>query len=72
MLRSIVAAYSSGVSVKRLLLAIFGTSLATLICVNCSSAVKIEMPFGLSPNGNDFLPSGATISATTKFQLPTS
>src|SRR4249919_546085 len=29
------------------------------------------MPFGVSPNGNDFLPSGATTSATTKFQVPT-
>src|SRR5437868_10995019 len=29
------------------------------------------MPLGVSPNGNDFLPSGAVTSAITKFQLPT-
>src|SRR6185437_13280332 len=29
------------------------------------------MPFGVSPNGNDFLPSGATTSATTRVQAPT-
>src|SRR6186997_1396567 len=29
------------------------------------------MPFGVSPKGNDCLPSGATTSATTKFQVPT-
>ncbi len=29
------------------------------------------MPLGVSPNGNDFLPSGDVTSATTKFQLPT-
>src|ERR1041385_5883947 len=29
------------------------------------------MPFGVSPNGNDFLPSGAVTSATTKFHVPT-
>ena len=38
-------------------------SLATWICANCPSAVKTKMPFGVSPNGNDFLPSGATTSA---------
>src|SRR3954453_2571429 len=29
------------------------------------------MPLGVSPNGKDFLPSGAVTSATTKVQLPT-
>src|ERR1700743_2618615 len=29
------------------------------------------MPLGFSPNGKDFLPSGAVTSATTKSQVPT-
>src|ERR1700733_1546122 len=66
-----ISAYSSGVPVRRLLDAIFGTSPATWICAKWPSAVKIKMPLGVSPNGNDFLPSGAVISATTKFQVPT-
>src|SRR5260370_30419415 len=66
-----ISAYSSGVPVKRLLDAILGTSLATWICAKRPSAVKIKMPLGVSPNGNDFLPSGAVTSATTKFQVPT-
>src|SRR5437588_8179943 len=66
-----ISAYSSGVAVRRLLDAIFGTSLATWICAKRPSAVKIKMPLGVSPNGNDFLPSGAVTSATTKFQVPT-
>src|ERR1700704_5832076 len=65
-----ISAYSSGVPVKRLLDAILGTSLATWICAKRPSAVKIKMPLGVSPNGNDFLPSGAVTSATTKFQVP--
>ena len=67
-----IAAYSSGVPVRRLLEAIFGTSLATWICAKWPSGVKTRMPFGVSPNGNDFLPSGAVTSATTKSQVPTS
>ena len=55
----------------RLLDAILGTSPATWICAKRPSAVKIRMPFGVSPNGNDFLPSGDATSATTKFQVPT-
>src|SRR3979411_817817 len=66
-----ISAYSSGVPVKRLLDAILGTSLATWICAKRPSAVKIRIPLGVSPNGNDFLPSGAVTSATTKFQVPT-
>src|SRR5204863_3445267 len=66
-----IAAYSSDVPVRRLLDAILGTSPATWIWAKRPSAVKIKMPFGVSPNGNDFLPSGAVTSATTKFQLPT-
>jgi hypothetical protein len=66
-----IAAYSSDVPVRRLLDAILGTSPATWIWAKRPSAVKIRMPFGVSPNGNDFLPSGAVTSATTKFQLPT-
>src|SRR6202171_2085208 len=66
-----ISAYSSGVPVKRLLDAILGTSPATWIWAKRPSAVKIKMPLGVSPNGNDFLPSGAVTSATTKFQLPT-
>src|ERR1700694_1097120 len=66
-----ISAYSSGVPVRRLLDAILGTSPATWICAKRPSAVKIKMPLGVSPNGNDFLPSGAVTSATTKFQLPT-
>src|ERR1700686_1002299 len=66
-----ISAYSSGVPVKRLLDAILGTSPATWICAKQPSAVKIKMPLGVSPNGNDFLPSGAVTSATTKFQVPT-
>src|SRR5215218_10070154 len=66
-----IAAYSSGVPVRRLLDAILGTSPATWICAKRPSAVKIMMPLGVSPNGNDFLPSGAVTSATTKFQVPT-
>jgi hypothetical protein len=53
-----IAAYSSAVPVRRLLDAIFGTSPATWICAKRPSAVKIRMPLGVSPNGNDFLPSG--------------
>src|ERR1700730_17613134 len=64
-------AYSSGVPVRRLLDAILGASLATWIWAKRPSAVKIRIPFGVSPNGNDFLPSGAVTSATTKFQVPT-
>src|ERR1700738_1320508 len=70
-LRRMMPAYSSGVPVNRLLDAILGTSAATWIWAKRPSAVKIKMPFGVSPNGNDFLPSGAVTSATTKFQLPT-
>src|SRR4051794_35453419 len=66
-----ISAYSSGVPVRRLLDAIFGTSPATWICAKLPSDVKIKMPLGVSPNGNDFLPSGAVTSATTKFQVPT-
>src|SRR4051794_13807818 len=66
-----IPAYSSGVPVRRLLDAILGASAATWIWAKRPSAVKIRMPFGVSPNGNDFLPSGAVTSATTKFQLPT-
>src|SRR5260370_39145635 len=66
-----IPAYSSGVPVKRLLDAILGTSLATWICAKRPSAVKVRMPLGVSPNGNDFLPSGAVTSATTQFQVPT-
>src|SRR5450755_2318503 len=66
-----IAAYSSGVAVRRLLDAILGTSPATWIWAKRPSAVKIKMPLGVSPNGNDFLPSGDVTSATTKFQLPT-
>src|ERR1700712_4304848 len=66
-----ISAYSSGVPVKRLLDAILGTSAATWIWAKRPSAVKIKMPLGASPNGNDFLPSGAVTSATTKFQVPT-
>src|SRR4030081_4116143 len=66
-----ISAYSSGGPVKRLLDAILGRSPATWICAKRPSAVKIKMPLGVSPNGNDFLPSGAVTSATTKFQLPT-
>src|SRR5438128_12417372 len=66
-----ISAYSSGVPVKRLLDAILDTSPATWICAKWPSAVKIRMPLGVSPNGNDFLPSGAVTSATTKFQVPT-
>src|SRR5216683_3134633 len=66
-----IPAYSSGVPVRRLLDAILGTSPATWIWAKRPSAVKIKMPLGVSPNGNDFLPSGAVTSATTKFQVPT-
>src|SRR3954471_3954463 len=66
-----IPAYSSGVPVRRLLEAILGASAATWIWAKRPSAVKIKMPLGVSPNGNDFLPSGAVTSATTKFQLPT-
>src|SRR5439155_8179884 len=66
-----ISAYSSGVPVKRLLDAILGTSPATWIWAKRPSAEKIKMPLGVSPNGNDFLPSGAVTSATTKFQVPT-
>src|SRR5216683_1886816 len=66
-----IAAYSSGVAVMRLLDAILGTSPATWIWAKRPSGVKIKMPLGVSPNGNDFLPSGAVTSATTKFQVPT-
>src|SRR5258707_13204446 len=66
-----IPAYSSGVPVRRLLDAILGTSPATWICAKRPSAVKIRMPLGVSPNGNDFLPSGEGASATTKFQVPT-
>src|SRR5712671_2889613 len=66
-----IPAYSSGVPVRRLLDAILGTSPAIWIWVKLPSAVKINMPLGVSPNGNDFLPSGAVTSATTKFQVPT-
>src|SRR5882762_8211550 len=66
-----IAAYSSGVAVMRLLEAILGTSPATWIWAKRPSGVKIKMPLGVSPNGNDFLPSGAVTSATTKFQVPT-
>src|ERR1700739_3818133 len=66
-----IAAYSSGVPVKRLLDAILGTSPATWICAKRPSVVKIKIPLGVSPNGNDFLPSGAVTSATTKSQVPT-
>src|SRR5258707_14587579 len=66
-----IAAYSSDVPVRRLLDAILGTSPATWIWAKRPSAVKIKMPLGVSPNGNDFLPSGAVTSATTKFQVPT-
>src|SRR5713226_3255116 len=64
-------AYSSGVAVRRLLDAILGRSPATWIWAKRPSGVKIRMPLGVSPNGNDFLPSGDVTSATTKFQLPT-
>src|SRR3982074_1734213 len=70
-LRRMIPAYSSGVAVMRLLDAILGTSPATWIWAKRPSAVKIKMPLGVSPNGNDFLPSGAVTSAITKFQLPT-
>src|ERR1700730_4802760 len=66
-----IAAYSSGVAVRRLLDAILGTSPVTWIWAKRPSAVKIRMPLGVSPNGNDLLPSGAVTSATTKSQLPT-
>src|ERR1043166_8024764 len=66
-----IAAFSSAVPVSRLPEAIFGTSLATWICAKRPSPVKIRMPFGVSPNGYDFLPSAAVISATTKSQVPT-
>src|SRR5882672_2811143 len=66
-----IPAYSSGVPVRRLLDAILGTSPATWIWAKRPSAVKIKMPLGVSPNGNDFLPSGAVTSATAKFQVPT-
>src|SRR5450432_821220 len=66
-----IAAYSSGVAVRRLLDAILGTSPATWIWAKRPSAVRIRMPLGVSPNGNDFLPSGDVTSAITKFQLPT-
>src|SRR5262245_5516613 len=72
MLRRMIAAYSSAVPVRRLLEAIFGTSLATWICEKCPSGVKMRRPFGVSPNGNDFLPSGAVTSATTNVQVPMS
>src|SRR5882757_242196 len=65
-----IAAYSSDVPVRRLLDAILGTSPATWIWAKRPSAVKIKMPLGVSPNGYDFLPSGAVTSATTKFQVP--
>src|SRR5216684_5794703 len=64
-------AYSSGVAVRRLLDAILGRSPATWIWAKRPSGVKIRMPLGVSPNGNDFLASGDVTSATTKFQLPT-
>src|SRR5262245_56662592 len=67
-----IAAYSSAVPLRRLLEAIRGTSLAMWICAKWPSGVKTRMPFGVSPNGNDFAPSGAVISATTKVQVPTS
>src|ERR1700732_1928657 len=66
-----IPADSSGGPGRRLLDAILGTSPATWICAKWPSAVKIRMPLGVSPNGNDFLPSGAVTSATTKFQVPT-
>src|SRR5690349_13925403 len=67
-----MAAYSSAVPLRRLLDAIFGTSLAIWICEKWPSVVKTRRPFGVSPNGNDFLPSGPVISATTKLQVPMS
>src|SRR5882757_2368721 len=67
-----IAAYSSAVPLRRLLEAIFGTSLAIWICEKWPSGVKTRRPFGVSPNGNDFLPSAAMISATTKVQVPMS
>src|ERR1700730_1410860 len=70
-LRRMIPVYSSGVPVRRLLDAILGTSPATWIWAKRPSGVKIKMPLGVSPNGNDFLPSGAVTSATTKFQVPT-
>src|SRR5258706_9318143 len=70
-LRRMIAAYSSGVPVRRLFEAIFGRSLATWICEKRPLGVKISRPLGVSPNGNDFLPSGALTSATTKSQVPT-
>src|SRR3982074_3985423 len=70
-LRRMMPAYSSGVPVRRLLDAILGTSPATWIWAKRPSGVKIRIPFGVSPNGNDFLPSDAVTSETTKFQVPT-
>src|SRR6202047_5285609 len=66
-----IPADSSGGPGRRLLDAILVASPATWICAKWPSAVKIRMPLGVSPNGNDFLPSGAVTSATTKFQVPT-
>src|SRR3954451_21453814 len=66
-----ILAYSSGLPVRRLLDAILGTSPTTWVWAKRPSAVKIKMPLGVSPNGNDFLPSGAVTSAATKFQVPT-
>src|SRR5438552_14110886 len=66
-----ISPYSSGVPVRRLLEAILGTSPATWIWAKRLSAVKIKMLLGVSPNGNDFLPSDTVTSATTKSQVPT-
>src|ERR1700716_1206631 len=63
-------AYSSGVAASRLPEAIFGTSPVMWICMKSPSGVKISMPRGFGPNGNDFCPSGAVTSATTKCQVP--
>src|ERR1700674_2562773 len=54
-----IAAYSSGVPVMRLLDAILGTSPATWIWAKRPSAVHIKIPLGVSPDGNGFLTSGA-------------
>src|SRR4029077_4926896 len=66
-----MSAYSSGVPVMRLLDAILGTSPATWIWAKWPSDVKIKMPLGVSPNGNDFLLWGAVTAETTKFEGPT-
>src|ERR1700730_2181658 len=66
-----IPVYSSGVPVRRWLDAILGTSPATWIWAKRPSGVKIRLPLGVLPNGNDFLPSVDVTSATTKFQVPT-